>query len=132
MNIPPTNPMNMTGEAGHRRVHSRQFGRPDRLPVPIPSRLFPHPLTQNHPDRVSQGMNSTIRTGGNRTFEQSAMSNDMDGRESGNKENNYTHFNESEMAGILSPTQSRDQYNQNIMEQYKVVWINKWVDYTNR
>ena len=88
---------------GQHRNDRSHFGHPGRLPIP------------NSQTNRERGIPETTETN------------------TGNKENNYSNiFNESEIAGILSPTQSRDQYNQNIMDQYKVVWINKWVDYTNR
>ena len=100
---------------GQQRHNRNQYGHPGRLPIPH---------SQNNRERQYVSANSTMVFGG---IQETNETN------TGNKENNYTNvFNESEIAGILSPTQSRDQYNQNIMEQYKVVWINKWVDYTNR
>ena len=103
---PPSNPSANSSYIqfhGQQRNDRSQFGHPGRLPIP------------NSQTNRERGIQETTETN------------------TGNKENNYSNiFNESEIAGILSPTQSRDQYNQNIMDQYKVVWINKWVDYTNR
>ena len=109
--LPPNPPSNIQFH-GQQRHNRSQYGHPGRLPIPN---------SQTSRDRVH---NSTLNFGG---IQETTETN------TGNKENNYSNiFNESEIVGILSPTQSRDQYNQNIMEQYKVVWINKWVDYTNR
>lgn len=114
---PPSNPPPNMQFHGQQRYVRNQYGHPGRLPIPN---------SQTSRDRV---LNSTSNFGGmEQEFKQEANETNT-----GNKENNYSNvFNESEIAGILSPKQSRDQYNQNIMEQYKVVWINKWVDYTNR
>ena len=111
---PPSNPPSQFH--GQQRHNRNQYGHPGRLPIPN---------SQNNRERqYSSVANSSMVFGG---IQETNETN------TGNKENNYSNvFNESEIAGILSPTQSRDQYNQNIMEQYKVVWINKWVDYTNR